>query len=190
MDRRGGGDGDVRKLIVRYPDFYAGSAEFVDLQEALEPEVLALWEYRDSVLDQLSVDTATWGLRYWEQTLGIPVEAAKDLSFRRSRIKSKLRGAGITTVAMIQNVAESFSNGEVEIAEFANQFRIEIKFVGTIGIPPNMADLTEALREIIPAHLRWDYIIVYNTWGAVGSHIWAKLLARTWGAVKENDLNG
>lgn len=190
MDRRGGGDGDVRKLIVRYPDFYAGSAEFVDLQEALEPEVLALWEYRDSVLDQLSVDTATWGLRYWEQTLGIPVEAAKDLSFRRSRIKSKLRGAGITTVAMIQNVAESFSNGEVAVREFPTEFRVEIVFVGTIGIPPNMEDLTAALREAMPAHLKWDYIIIYNTWDNLKLCLWEKLAAKTWREVKESDLHG
>ncbi len=190
MDRRGGGDGDVRKLIVRYPDFYAGSAEFADLQEALEPEVLALWEYRDSVLDQLSVDTATWGLRYWEQTLGIPVEAAKDLSFRRSRIKSKLRGAGITTVAMIQNVAESFSNGEVAVREFPTEFRVEIVFVGTIGIPPNMEDLTAALREAMPAHLKWDYIIIYNTWGNLKLCLWEKLAAKTWREVKESDLHG
>lgn len=180
----------MRKLIARYPDFYAGSAEFVDIQQALEPEVLALWERRDSVLDQLCVDTAAWGLPYWEQTLGIPVEAAKDLGFRRSRVKSKLRGAGVTTVAMIQNVAESFSNGQVAVEEFPRQFRLEIKFVGTIGVPPNMDDLTEALREIMPAHLRWDYIIVYNTWAAVGRHTWGSLAARTWAAVKESDLDG
>ena len=97
----------MRKLIARYQDFYAGSPEFVDLQEALEPEALALWEARDGLLDQLVVETATWGLKYWEQTLGIPVDEAKELDYRRSRIKSRLRGAGVTTVALIQNVAES-----------------------------------------------------------------------------------
>lgn len=180
----------MRPLIARYPDFYAESAEFMDLQEALEPEVLALWEYRDSVLDQLDVETATWGLKCWERTLGIPAEEGKDLGFRRSRIRSKLRGAGVTIVAMIQNVAESFSNGEVAVKEYADRFRLEIKFVGTVGIPPNMEDLTQALREIMPAHLQWDYIIVYNTWAAVGRRTWGSLAAKTWGAVKESDLDG
>ena len=31
-------------LMARYPDFYRGSGEFVDMQQALEPEVLALWQ--------------------------------------------------------------------------------------------------------------------------------------------------
>lgn len=180
----------MRAFITRYPDFYAGAAEFKDLQEALEPEVLALWERRDSILDQLNVATATWGLKYWEQTLGIPVEEMKDAAFRRSRIISKLKGAGVTTVALIREVAESFSSGKVAVTEYPSQFRLEIKFVGTVGIPPNMEDLTQTLREIMPAHLAWDYIIVYNTWAAVGGLTWGELAACTWEEIKERDPNG
>ena len=174
----------MRALISRYPDFYAGSAEFVDLQTALEPEVLELWTARDGLLDQLAVETATWGLQYWEKTLGLSVEQSKEIAFRRIRIRSKLRGAGVTTVALIESVAESFSNGEVELTEFPLQFRLEIKFVGSVGMPPNMEDLTAALREIMPAHLRWDYVIVYNTWGVTAQHTWAELRNRTWDQVK------
>lgn len=179
----------MRKLIARYPDFYAGSPQFLDLQEALEPEILALWERRDSVLDQLAVDTATWGLQYWEQTLGLSVDEAKDAEHRRSRIKSKLRGAGVTTVSMIRNVAESFSNGEVDVLEYPGQFRLEIKFVGTTGTPPNMEDLTAALREIMPAHLKWDYMFVYNTWAAAGVLTWGEAASLTWDELKGSDLN-
>lgn len=171
-------------LMARYPDFYRGSGEFVDMQQALEPEVLALWQARDGLMDQLQLDTATWGLKYWEETLGIAVEEEKETEFRRSRIRSKLRGAGVTTVAMTQNVAESFSNGAVAVTEFPNRYRIEIKFVGSIGTPPNMDDLTEALREILPAHLAWDYVLVFNTWAMAKAHTWDELKGRTWGQVK------
>ena len=81
-------------------------------------------------------------------------------------------------------MAESFSNGEVELTEFPLQFRLEIKFVGSVGMPPNMEDLTAALREIMPAHLRWEYVIVYNTWGVTAQHTWAELRNRTWDQVK------
>ena len=180
----------MRKLIARYQDFYAGSPEFVDLQEALEPEALALWEARDGLLDQLVVETATWGLKYWEQTLGIPVDEAKELDYRRSRIKSRLRGAGVTTVALIQNVAESFSNGAVAVTEYPAQCRLEIKFVGTIGIPPNMDDLTQTLRDILPAHLEWAYVFVFNTWATAGALTWGQAKAFTWKQLREGDLNG
>ena len=52
---------------------------------------------------------------------------------------------------MIQNVSESYSNGTVEITEHPEKYTIDIKFVGTVGIPPNMDDLTATLREIMPS---------------------------------------
>lgn len=169
----------MRALIARYPDFYAASPQFVDIQQALEPELLALWDARDSVLEQLCADTATWGLQYWERALGLAVETGKDMDFRRSRIRSKLRGAGVTTVAMIRNVAESFSNGQVSVIERPAQYRLDIKFVGTVGVPPNMDDLTEALRDIMPAHLAWDYIIMYNRHQTLAGLTHARLAAYT-----------
>lgn len=174
----------MRALIARYPDFYAGSPEFVDLQDALEPEALALWTAQGGLMDQLCVNTATWGLQYWEQTLGITVEQGKDLEYRRSRIRSKLRGSGVTTVALIESVAESFSNGDVAVTEDPQAYRLEIKFVGIIGIPPNMEDLTASLREILPAHLAWDYVMVYNTWDVTAQHTWDELRQRSWDDVK------
>ena len=50
-------------LLARYPDFYRGSVEFADMQQALEPAVLALWQGRDGLMDQLQLATATWGLK-------------------------------------------------------------------------------------------------------------------------------
>ncbi len=174
----------MRALIARYPDFYMGSPEFVEMQEALEPEVLELWTAQGGLMDQLCVNIATWGLQYWERTLGIPVEQGKDLEYRRSRIRSKLRGSGVTTVALIESVAESFSNGDVAVTEFPQAYRLEIKFVGTIGIPPNLEDLTASLREILPAHLAWDYVMVYNTWDMTARHTWDELRQRSWDDVK------
>lgn len=174
----------MKPLIARYPDFLAGSAEFVEMQDVLEPELLALWEARDGLLEQLQLQTATWGLQAWERTLGIAVEEEKDPAFRRSRIRSKLRGVGVTTVAMVRSLAESFTNGEVAVLEHPQRFELELKFVGSIGIPPNLDDLTAALQESLPAHLRWEYVLVYNTWGVTKLHTWGELRKRTWAEAK------
>lgn len=175
----------MRALIARYPEFYAGSAEFVDLQNALEPEVQALWERRDSVMDQLDVDKATWGLKHWEQALGLAVDESADIGYRRSRVKSKLRGVGTMTVAMIQTLAASYSNGEVDVIEYPEQFRLEIKFVNTVGTPPNIDDLTATLRANLPAHLEWSYIITFNTWDQLKLSTWDDLAGLTWDEAKE-----
>lgn len=172
------------RLIDYLPEFYANSPEVVSIQQAIEYQVAALRAARDELMEQLNVISATWGLKLWERDLAIISKVEDSLDFRRTRIMSKLRGAGTTTEAMIKNVAESFSYGEVEIVTFPAEFRFEIRFVGTLGIPPNMDDLTAAIEEIKPAHLAYSFIFTFMTWAMFEdyNHTWAEwdALNLTW----------
>jgi len=172
------------KLTDYLPRFWDNSAEIIAIQRAMEPSMSEAWAAKDGLLEQLNVQTATWGLEYWERSLGLEVDVGKSTAYRRTRIISKLRGQGTTTVAMIKNVAESFSNGEVEVLEHPAEYRFDVKFVGTVGVPPNMDDLSAAIEEIKPAHLAYDYIIIYRTWSEVSSRTWGELAAHTWGDIK------
>jgi len=157
----------MRPFIDRYPRFLRGSPEFRDLQQALEPELLELWAARDSALEQLCVETAGWGLPYWEKTLGIPVDGEKDPEVRRSRIRVKLLGADVTTVELVRNAAEIWSGHPAEVTEYAGEFRFEIAFTGTNGVPPGLRELAEALRELLPAHLGWGLAFFSETSAAL-----------------------
>ncbi len=151
-------------LINLLPELYAASPETADLQKAFGQEIAVAQAARDDFMLQLNMDTATWGLSLWEALYGIKSDISKSYEYRRTRIISKMRGAGTTTAALIKNVAESFSNGDVEIIEVAAQHRFDVKFVGTLGIPPNMDDLTAAIEQIKPAHLAYAYIFIYMIW--------------------------
>lgn len=148
-------------LFDQLPNYYQASAESRAIQESLEPDIFAAWNNRDSLLEQAYVDTSTWGLALWENLLGLEIDPSKSASDRRSRIKSKLRGQGTVTRAMLQNMAESFSGGETEIIEHSKENRFEIRFMGGIGTPPNMRDLIAALNDIKPAHLKCEFLYRY-----------------------------
>ena len=96
--------------------------------------------------------------------------------------------AGATTVAMIQNVAESFYNGQVAVEEQPEAYRFDIRFLSSIGVPPNLDDLSAALEEIKPAHLAYDYIIIYRTWGELEDKTWGELESRTWDDILGGEL--
>jgi len=128
----------------------AEAAEFETLNAAIA-----------DVLAQFYVDTATWGLANWERICGIPINESKPIDQRRSVIKSKLRGIGTVTVGLIKNVAEAYYNGQVEVIEQPSLYTVKIKFVSKLGVPPNLADIQNALREIIPAHLAIDFEFSY-----------------------------
>ena len=144
-------------LLELLPDRIQKAEETKAYENAMEPSVIDAQSAKDDTLAQVFLETATWGLDLWEKQLGLETEAEKNLEYRRSRIKSKLRGQGTATIAMIQNLSESFSGGETEIIEHPEQYSFDIKFCGSVGTPPNLDDLTAALNETIPAHLSYQY---------------------------------
>ena len=89
----------MSKWIGYLPDFYAASPQIAALQGALEQQTEALWTAENGLIDQLDVNKATWGLSCWEASLGLDVDVSRPDAYRRTRILSKLRGQGTTTVA-------------------------------------------------------------------------------------------
>lgn len=158
------------------------------IQAGLQVSNDAKWAALEDAKAQLDIETATWGLPIWERKYGLPVEVDRPLSFRRSRVKAKMRGLGTTTAESIQNVAASFSGGEVEVTEIPEEYRVAIHFVGAIGLPPNLADLKAAIGEIIPAHLAVDYISTLKTWNDVSHITWAAAGTMTWEEMRGGSL--
>ncbi|MGI6029756.1 MAG: putative phage tail protein [Candidatus Heteroscillospira sp.] len=177
------------ELIMQLPEFWRKSAPLCELERVLGAAAAAAEADKEFTLRQLWPQTATgWGLELWERAYGIEPEAAKDEDYRRTRLTAKLRGQGTATVQLIQAVAQSFTNGEVEIAEYNGEARFVVKFTSRYGVPPNIEDLTAAIRDIKPAHLDFVYEYLFRQWGAVKTRIWGELKNNTWQQVREGDL--
>lgn len=170
---------DRYDLMAKLPALY-GAPPFAELQRVLGEGLRAAGEDVSFTLDQLWPQTASgWGLALWESAYGIPTELSKDLSFRRSRLISKLRGQGVPTRALIESVAASFVNGEVSISEDAAAHTFAVTFVSIIGVPPNIDDLTAAINEVKPAHLTFGYVYRYRTHRELSAYTHEQLSAYT-----------
>jgi uncharacterized protein YmfQ (DUF2313 family) len=134
-----------------------------ELQEILTTDINNLAAQFDETINECFVNTASKLLSRYEKIYGLEVDVAKSDVFRRERIKAKLRGVGTVTKKMLIETARSYSNGEVEVIEDPGAYSFKIKFVGTIGVPANMADLTLTIEEIKPAHLSYTFEYVFNT---------------------------
>lgn len=168
-------------LLSQYiPQSIAQTNTFTTLFNVEQPEIDNLNEAIDDLINQCFVDTATWGLDYWESFLGIATDSSKDINYRRTVIKSKLRGTGTITVSLIENVANSFNNGQVQVVENPSIYTINIKFTSVKGIPPNLDDLKAAITQIMPAHLAITYSFTYNTWSMVSGYKWVDVENKTW----------
>lgn len=148
-------------------EIYQNSAEVEAIQGGYQHELDTLIVAKNETGDQIFVTTATWGLDEWEHMLNLEKDASLSDEFRRERIISKLRGSGTTTKALIDSVAESFTNGEVTVTENYSDYTFTITFTSIRGQPPNLEQLKLAINEIKPAHLGVLYVFMYTTHGEI-----------------------
>lgn len=149
------------EMLSYLPGYYEHSRVIQADMHAKGTELDALYQALNETLDQFFVRTATWGLRHWEEELGISVEESKPLEQRRSMVESKLRGAGKFTGRLVKKVAESYHGGAVDVSFQPDRWSFTVKFVDTVGIPPNLDDLKAVLEDIKPAHLAVEYEFNY-----------------------------
>lgn len=168
------------ELMTLLPEYYKGNKTMEELQGILSTDINRLANNINTAIDQCFVNTATTLLSRYEKIYGIQVDVSKSNEFRRERIRAKIRGTGTVTKQMIENVAKSYSNGEVEVIENTADYSFKVKFVGTKGIPDNMADLTLTINEIKPAHLSFFFEYTYNTWNDVAGMTWDEASVYTW----------
>lgn len=171
--------------LMRYlPDYYKDVREMEKLQETIALEIGGLKDSVIDVLDQAFVESATGSLGRWEAELGLSTDPSKSYATRREMIKAKLRGTGTTTPEMISRTASAFSGGVVEVKEVPDEYRFEIHFVSTLGIPPNMAGLIQMIEEIKPAHLAYDFVFSYTWWDSVKALTWSAAHKQTWNELR------
>ena len=98
-----------------------------------------------------------------EKEFQVRPDSEMTLEDRKSVLISILRGVGVTNIAKLKKVAESFTNGKVDIITDNPHYHFTVKFVSEFGIPPRIEDIKNAIEKIKPAHLSVDYKFKYNT---------------------------
>lgn len=159
---------DIKRSMFDYiPKMYEELTESVAIIETEAQEFELLHTSITDVLKQFNVASSTWGLKAYEFEVGVTNNLNKPIDQRKSVVVSKLRGAGVTTKALIENVSEAYANADVEVVEDNPNYNVIVKFVGVLGIPPNMDDLERSLREIIPAHMIYTLVFTYVTYDMI-----------------------
>ncbi len=177
------------KLIDLLPDYYAENITMEELQRILTNNINSLAKSFDKTIDECFVNTASALLSRYERIYGLKVDVSKSDEFRRERIKAKIRGIGTVTKQMIIDVARSYSNGEVAVIEDPANYSFKVKFVGTVGIPANMADLTLSINSIKPAHLIYTFEYIYRTNMDIHGLTHLQLSTKTHNKIREGVLD-
>ncbi len=178
-----------KAMLANCPDYYSTSAIFKSYLQVVGAELDEYDTGIDSLLQAMFVQEAPiWALDIWEGELGIATDSSESMDQRQDKIISKIRGIGTVNAALVKNVAESYTNGTVEVIENPSLYSFTVKFVSQVGVPPDLDDLKVVIEEIKPAHLVVVYEITYITYGKLKE--WGKaygdLKAMTYEQIKNN----
>ena len=169
------------KLIDELPSFYHESAEVATIMQGHEYAIDRANLEADDLLNQLFVESATWGLDIWERIFGIETVLNKPIDERRYVLLAKIRGHGSLTKQKLTEVAGAFYGGEVVVTDEPESYRVRVKFVSNYGVPPNLEDVRKSLGEIIPAHLElvfdYSYLLIRDVNGLTLRELETRLLS-------------
>lgn len=182
---------EAKRLMQHMPKYYRTIAEIIILQKTIQTELEIIDFTSEDVLKQFFIYTATWSLPIWERIFELPIgDETTNIQERRENLISKLRSYGTTTKEMIVRVGNAFTNGDVQVVEYNEEYAFEIIFTGIIGIPPNMDDFKETIEIIKPAHLMYTIVFRYRIHGELRPYRHKELRNYTHKEIRERGIIG
>lgn len=144
--------------ILNYlPFFLSKDNRFksINAADSVEHEKIRL-EVQE-LLQQLFIDTATWGLQLWEEFCGIVPDTTQDYKTRRSKILAILNGKQTVTLEFIRYLVNRYVADDTgNILPHYEQYYIDIMLPD--GKVTSFEELEKMLRIYMPAHLGWHYL--------------------------------
>lgn len=140
------------EMIKSIPTYERKSNIFIEKFEAEAKQFGLLDEQIKDIQKQFIVDTATWGLVFYEKELDLVVSPNSTLESRRAAIKAKWRSGGKVDRALLEAVASSILQTVVKV-EFDG--KIVFRFNANDNKNPNLNYplFDYMINEIKPAHL-------------------------------------
>lgn len=146
----------LQELINKLHKYERGSAFANDLFNAVFIVISSIDSMVEDIKKEFFFDTITIGLKAYEKLLKIQPSVNATIDERRSAIRAKWRANGKNTIKLIQDICNSWKNGETLVNS-----KFQIQFINSYGVPSDLDSLKESIEEIIPAHRSYEFLFKY-----------------------------
>ncbi len=137
------------------------------IEQAIYESIGSEWDNADElaqeILLQLHPQTATWGLVFWEQRLGLPTNTNEDIEIRRRKVIAKRQSKHIINPERMAIILKNYTGADIEIIENIAPYTFEVKLTGREGFPKSLEDLYKEVKKIKPSHLSVKYKLISLT---------------------------
>ncbi|AJA42424.1 hypothetical protein AJ85_06605 [Alkalihalobacillus alcalophilus ATCC 27647 = CGMCC 1.3604] len=151
-----------KQMLSYVSPIYHHSRVMGSIFEANGKEIDLMKHNFEEIKLQLFPQTATWGLRYWEDSVGIEVNEYVSIEQRRRAVISKLATRFPITKNRFKRIVSSLSNAKVDI-EFIEDGHFITWFSNENEKIIDLMRVPERAEEIKPAHLICDLGVMHST---------------------------
>lgn len=158
-------------FLDKLPYFYNNGITSPILK-AEEKERNILFDEIEDTLKQFFVETATWGLEYWERMLEIKQNSNKGYEERRSVILAKMKIAQVSTVEAIRRLCLGFFNvTNAYVYEDNANYTFYVELENPNLEKGGLDDLCNSLNTYKPAHLGYRFVFVSKGYTEISTSI-------------------
>ncbi|WP_206152098.1 YmfQ family protein [Clostridium cochlearium] len=149
-----------KELISYVSPIYQDSIIEKAIYEAIGQEFDSADELAHEVLLQLFPQTATWGLVFWEQRVGLATNTNEDIKRRRKKVIAKMQTRYPINPKNMAMILKNYTGADILITENISPYTFEVKLTGREGFPKSLEDLYKTVKKIKPSHTSARYKLI------------------------------
>lgn len=149
-----------KEMLGYLSPIYHQSKIMQSLFEAIGIEIDFAYELSEDILLQMFPQTATWGLKFWEQTTGLVSNPNDSMEIRRALVLNKLQNPTTLTPLVFSRLLSNFTGRECDVEENTNDYEFTITVINSDGVV-NFTRLIELIDKSKPAHLSFQLVNKY-----------------------------
>lgn len=149
-----------REMLLTLSPIYEQSIIMQSLYEAIGSEFDNLELLNKEIELQLFPQSATWGLSFWENRVGLATNLDEDIETRRRKVIAKLQSKYIMTPKRMSMILQSYTGANIKINENISPYTFGVELTSTQGFPRDSEDLYKRVNVIKPSHLSVSYKLV------------------------------
>lgn len=118
-------------------------------------------EIIDDLMLQMVPQTATWGIRFWEEECGLTVLRSERIEVRRMKVLAHLARKGPMTKTRLQNILYTGTGAVVEVL-FTNIPGVMAAIISDFHMWYDVRPVIMMIEDIAPCHLEWRYVVKFS----------------------------
>ncbi|MCL6559021.1 MAG: YmfQ family protein, partial [Firmicutes bacterium] len=112
------------------------------------------------VIVQFFPQTATWGLKYWERLLGIPVNESLPIEARRNRVMARRTSRNPVNPKRIQTAVMQTTGALVDVYDYFADYTFGIEIYQQDNAPVNLAAVIREVKRLKPS--AWSFQLILS----------------------------